>query len=95
MNETIYANRVFDFLKELEVPLRNSKYRELVERLQMAMTHYTFPLTSEFLGIAMTALDAVALQSPEPVSAEQIQTARSLADGMVPFLMAKPLRRTV
>ena len=78
--ETIYADQVFNFLKEILPLVRDAGYTRLAEHVEVAIKHYIPPsLTSEFYGVAMTALREVTDSASDVLTLEQLNRARHLA----------------
>ena len=78
--ETIYADRVLNFLEELAPILKSSHHTQQAERVEGAIKHYIFPLTSEFYGVAMMALRNAVDNAPDALTTEQLGRARYFAD---------------
>ena len=52
----IDPRKLHDFLSHLSAEMQSKKETVLVDELQRAMKHFLFPLTSEFYGVSMHAL---------------------------------------
>ena len=80
--ETVYADKLFEFLTELTETARSQCKQEIAGRIEAARKYYTIalpsgryfhlPLTSEFLGESMDALQEVPKDSRSVFTPEQI-----------------------
>jgi len=74
--ETVYADKLYAFLTEMAAAAHASGNQEAVLRIDFAMKHYTFPLTSEFLGESMLALRELLNTSQLLFTSEQASQAK-------------------
>jgi hypothetical protein len=86
----IYADRLFDFLKELEDTAKARGDVKIQEKIEFARRHYIVPLTSEFLGVSMNVLHEVLDEAEEMLSSKQIAQAREYAAGIREQWFSKP-----
>jgi hypothetical protein len=77
---SIRADRLFEFLSELEQTARSHGNSKAAERLEFARKHYIFPLTSEFLGVSMVVLREVLNDATAMLSPRQLQEARKYTE---------------
>ncbi len=61
IQQPIYADQVYRFLAELLPRTHRHGDAKIRKRLERAMLHYTPAVTSEFLGVSMTALQEMLL----------------------------------
>ena len=78
--ETIYADNVLHFLKELAPILKSSHHTQQAERVEGAIKHYILPLTSEFYGVAMMALRDAVDNAPDALTVEQLNRSSYFAE---------------
>jgi hypothetical protein len=74
--ETVYADRLYEFLTGLAEVAEARNDRSALERIEFARKHYLPPLTSEFLGVSMVALREILSRSEDLLSAQQAKEAR-------------------
>jgi len=73
--ETVYADKVFAFLLELEVAAKSSGDSSLLSRILTAKAFYTMPVTSEFLGESMQTMKEALEVNRETLSPDQRELA--------------------
>jgi hypothetical protein len=73
--ETVYADKLYEFLTEMIATAQSQRDQEAVRRLDVARKHYMIPLTSEFLGESMVALREVLDMSRSLFTPEQASQA--------------------
>jgi hypothetical protein len=74
--EPIYADRVYYFLADIAKALEANHREELLSSVGVAMRHFVVPLTSEFMGVAMTALEEVVAKAGDILTPLQIEQAK-------------------
>ena len=78
--ETVYADELYQFLSESAGSAKCSGNKDLLERIDFAMKHYLFPLTSEFLGVSMVVLREVLDQQRGILTPKQAEQADAYVD---------------
>ena len=82
IQQPIYADRVYQFLAELLPRTRRHGDAKITQRLEHAMLHYTPPVTSEFLGVSMTALQEMLTNSSSIFSPSELKRAKELVSAI-------------
>jgi hypothetical protein len=76
--EPLDADRVYGFLAELSTKLAQSGDEKTIPELRDAMLHFAPPLTSEFFGNSMVALEKLVAACPTPLSESESERAQAL-----------------
>lgn len=76
--EPLYADRVYAFLAELSTKMAQSGDENTALELRDAMLHFMPPLTSEFFGKSMVALEKLVAACPPPLSESESERAQAL-----------------
>ncbi len=79
-NKPIYADEVYRFLSHLYARMQETGHQELASKLDIAMKHYVFPLTSEFLGVSMTAMEDVVTVAGAALAPVDVDRAKRYAE---------------
>lgn len=80
--ETVYADKLYEFLTDLMVTAQSQQDDETAQRIDRARKFYVIPLTSEFLGESMFALREVLGCSKTLFTPEQTSKAQEYADAI-------------
>ena len=76
---TLDPKEVFDFLRILEKQTRENGKEALADALHKASLFYRFPLTSEFYGESMVALEHLVSKGTDTLSDEDKSKAEAIA----------------
>ena len=80
--ETVAADRLFPFLAGLKRTAKAEEDDAIVEAIDHARKHYRLPLTSEFMGESMLALESLLARSPVWLTREQAYEAKEYVDSI-------------
>lgn len=80
--EAVAADTLFRFLTDLKQTAEAQRDFEAAEALSQARKHYIFPLTSEFMGESMLALENLVARGPAWLSREQTNQAKVYVDSI-------------
>ena len=90
--ETVYSDKLFEFLTEIMETAKSQEKYEIAQRIDCARRQYMIilpdgkyfrlPLTSEFLGEGMAALQELLSNSPSLLSSEQIRIAKDYVESI-------------
>jgi hypothetical protein len=78
IQEPIYADKVHQFLSDLLPRCRQLCNPDVTQELEGAILHYVPPLTSEFFGKTMVALEAMVARCSSALSPSELEKAEDL-----------------